>query len=139
MPKGLSPLVSCQEPVLQQVPIILDIVKNRHNWNPFWFIPRQRHFPFLSSSVDMHRSLLSGGMELQAFYKLQRWLDTKILGRSFHHTWSVVTPLHSTTFPHCITLITSLQVSWQTGEKEAFSIKLDDDFEWMKIKMNHYP
>lgn len=31
MPKGLSPLVSCQEPVLQQVPIMLDIVKNRHN------------------------------------------------------------------------------------------------------------
>lgn len=31
MLKGLSPLVSCQELGLQQVPIVLDIVKNRHN------------------------------------------------------------------------------------------------------------
>lgn len=129
MLKGVSLLVSRQKFGLQQVLIILDIVKKRYNLNPFSFILRQRHFSFfLSSSVDMHRSLLTGGMELQTYYRHQRRLDTEILGRSFHHTWSVVTLFHSTAFPHCITLITSLQVSWQMRKKGRPSVE-----SWMMI------
>lgn len=76
MLKGHSPCVSCQELGLQEASITPDIFKNNRNWNRFSFILRQRHFfPFLSSSVDMHRSLLTGGMELQTYYKYQRWLD----------------------------------------------------------------